>query len=226
MPSIERFQDIGLYGGAISVQIPTDFIDASQFREIPDTQEVFVNTRQDDSIVFDLMERVEATNDQQALKDHLSEISEINNNGSQFTQLYNETRSLVKPMIKKDSSPAYITVAIEPAKKWGKTTELEQKENVSDEEKVLDEPLLVLILVLIRLQSVETDLLVTYNTPITRVVDLQKIQTTFGKLQSNQQELDTNTSNLPVRIREGISSLRNVIDSIEVNDWSLFAWFL
>ena len=59
-----------LWGGAITTEIPEGLLDASDFRQVPDTQEVFVpgaeaddtsltGVRVNDSIIFDLIERAE-----------------------------------------------------------------------------------------------------------------------------------------------------------------------
>lgn len=80
---------VSLYGGALRTVLPPGFIDASSLREVPDTQEVFVNARKDgdqygdglgidESITVDLLERVDASSDAQALKVHVEEIFELN----------------------------------------------------------------------------------------------------------------------------------------------------
>lgn len=92
-----QFQLQPLYGGAITTLIPTNLLDASQIRQVPDTQEVFVNLlnpllQKEDSLIFDLMERVdigdvantgkeevEEDNDHKAVQVHLDEISDLNN---------------------------------------------------------------------------------------------------------------------------------------------------
>lgn len=221
MPAASNFQSTDLYGGAIKVQLPSGFVDASQFREVPDTQEVYVNDSYDDSIVFDLMERIDAASDTDALKEHLDEISQLNGADldSQLIQLYSETHSLVQPGIKPRASPAYITVAIEPAKKWGRTTTLVQD---GTEDRKLQEPILVLILVLIRLKSVDTDVLVSYNTPITREKDLKSIQEAFAQAGDAGTFSVATTSELPPRVQEGVMSVKRVIDTLEVEDWTLF----
>ncbi len=87
------------YGGAITGSLPSFFIDASQFREIPDTQEVFVinddppsilkshNNNEDnksvipiridknDSLIIDIMERVDVNNDVESVKVHFEDIA-------------------------------------------------------------------------------------------------------------------------------------------------------
>lgn len=68
-----------LYGGAISAELPKDAIDVSDFRQIPDTQEVFLLEKPnglDQSIIIDLLERVEATNLAEVLAVHLDDILE------------------------------------------------------------------------------------------------------------------------------------------------------
>ena len=45
-----------LYGGAISCSIPDDFFNASILRQIPDNQEVFANSKSDQSIIFEIVE--------------------------------------------------------------------------------------------------------------------------------------------------------------------------
>lgn len=51
-----------LFGGAITTVVPESFVDASNFREVPDNQEVFVSMSDEDadvSIIVDILERVE-----------------------------------------------------------------------------------------------------------------------------------------------------------------------
>ncbi|EJU05527.1 Mog1p/PsbP-like protein [Dacryopinax primogenitus] len=47
-----------LFGGAITVNLPDELIDASDFRQIPDTQEVFLDKESDVSFVIEILELV------------------------------------------------------------------------------------------------------------------------------------------------------------------------
>lgn len=235
MPGLSPFKDIELFGGAIKTQLSNEFVDASDFRQIPDNQEVYVHGTIDDSIIFDLMEKIDNTNDFQALKEHLDDITQINTADpeSQLVQLYVETYPLTKS-IKSRASPAYITVAIEPAKKWGRHTKLLDSANASSQTQenteLLDEPLLVLILVLVRLPDVGTDFVISYNVPITKVDDLQSLQTVFSRISggngvtssSSSSATSTAIESLPLRVQGGINNIRHVLDTIDVVDWSLF----
>lgn len=45
-----------LFGGAISADIPSSFVDASNIRPIPSHQEVFVSSDSNDSIIIEIVE--------------------------------------------------------------------------------------------------------------------------------------------------------------------------
>lgn len=46
----------GLFGGALSVSVPSEFADVSKIREIPDNQEVFAHAETDRSLIVELLE--------------------------------------------------------------------------------------------------------------------------------------------------------------------------
>ena len=51
-----------LFGGALTAHFPTNFEDASHFREVPDTQEVYVSKTYDTdiSVIIDILQRVDS----------------------------------------------------------------------------------------------------------------------------------------------------------------------
>jgi hypothetical protein len=74
------FNEAELFGGAISVQVPTDFQDMSQIRPVPDHQEVFVKLDSIESIMFSILEYVDkskAETDEDAVKYHLDDILDV-----------------------------------------------------------------------------------------------------------------------------------------------------
>lgn len=142
-----------LYGGAITTFIPDGFLDASMLREVPDTQEVYVNSRQDaeaansedglgtnESVIVDLLQRVEAADDESALQVHLEDITALNG-GDGF--------EIIKKEVAKDGTITCILA--ESAYKWGK--------------KDLKETL-VICLALKRLEDVQTDVVISVNVPL------------------------------------------------------------
>jgi hypothetical protein len=190
-----------LYGGAITAAIPAGFVDASMFREIPDTQEVYVSQTVDDSILVDLMEAVEGSSGEEILNVHLKEIAEINNVAShEYSRVFSKEVPVTK--IGRDIV-GYVTISIEPARKWGREAQLE---NSTDN---LASPLLAMVLAVVRLDRVNTDLLVTFNTPIVSKAD-------YNRLVSGSAE------NLPERVQNGLKFIEQFLKTVEVKDWSLF----
>ncbi|KAH3665684.1 hypothetical protein OGAPHI_003872 [Ogataea philodendri] len=136
-----------LYGGAIAVDLPKSVIDASDFRQIPDTQEVFLagegsSLGQDDAVIFDLLEAVSVP-DSEAANYHLQELAKLN--GDQQAKVL-ESEQIALPNFPGD--PVYLLVGSQEAKKWGR-----------------DSTDLHVVLALVRLRKVQTDLLVTLNLP-------------------------------------------------------------
>ncbi|CCF60613.1 hypothetical protein KAFR_0K02570 [Kazachstania africana CBS 2517] len=145
---------VSLYGGAITSVIPEGFLDASMLREVPDTQEVFVNSRKEnesfvdglgmnESIVVDLLQRVDAVNDDAALKVHIEEIASLNDAQEGFQVLKHD----------KINGNSQSCIIVESALKWGKQ---DLKESV------------LICVGLIRLKDVDTDALITINVPLTQ----------------------------------------------------------
>ncbi|SMN20665.1 similar to Saccharomyces cerevisiae YJR074W MOG1 Conserved nuclear protein that interacts with GTP-Gsp1p [Maudiozyma saulgeensis] len=144
-----------LYGGAITTVIPGGFLDASLVREIPDTQEVFVNSRKpgedkdfndglafNESIIVDLLQRVDAASDKDALDLHIKEIASLNQSDELRIAKYESLTDTIQSCI-----------CVEDAYKWGKLTE---KETVA------------VCTALIRLGNIETDVVLTINVPVTK----------------------------------------------------------
>ncbi|KAF2000402.1 Mog1p/PsbP-like protein [Amniculicola lignicola CBS 123094] len=68
------FKSVPLYGGAITVEIPTSFGDVSTIREVPDHQEVHLDENGYSNVVFDILEYVEKANDEEALQYHFADL--------------------------------------------------------------------------------------------------------------------------------------------------------
>ncbi|CAI4045157.1 hypothetical protein SUVZ_10G2600 [Saccharomyces uvarum] len=92
---------VELYGGAITTVVPAGFLDASSFREVPDTQEVYVNSRRDadkfkdglatnESIIVDLLETVDKADLREAWMFHVDDLTELNGT-SQWETLQEDT---------------------------------------------------------------------------------------------------------------------------------------
>ena len=76
---------VELYGGAVITNLPVGIVDVSDMRQVPDNQEVFIIEEgdKDISIIFDLLEQVDAQDINTALKMHIDDMLETN----QFTMI-------------------------------------------------------------------------------------------------------------------------------------------
>lgn len=132
-----------LYGGAVAADLPSNLIDASQLREIPDTQEVFIlESNQnvpnlDLSIIFDLLESVQANTIEEILQIHIKEISEDTKTVSATYQTIHNTS------LNKDT---YFTYFVQNSPKKDKFA-------------------LVTLISLIQLERADTDVLISVNVP-------------------------------------------------------------
>lgn len=139
--------EYGLYGGAVTTYIPKGFLDGSLLREVPDTQEVYVNGRQpneqyddglgtEESIVVDLLEQVDEADLGMALRTHVAEIMTFNGSNSQGREFAREA----------------------PVGDHGKACLAVEKN-------------LILCVGLVRWAEVDTDVLITINVPVKEAND-------------------------------------------------------
>ncbi|KAH9879827.1 hypothetical protein J1614_001851 [Plenodomus biglobosus] len=68
------FTNTPLYGGAITLDLPSSFADASQIRQIPDHQEVYLDANGYSSIVVEILEYVDKGSDEAALQYHFGDL--------------------------------------------------------------------------------------------------------------------------------------------------------
>lgn len=180
-----------LYGGAITADVPLDVIDVSGFREIPDTQEVFLLEKPnglDQSIIFDLLELVDAPTLPEVIAVHLDDILEgpasfvAPLEAFEHPNLHSEVHTfLVKPP---------------PAKLETATAKL------------------FMFVMLIRLEKVATDFVVTMNVPVE----------TGGEVTDElfQKEVQTVMAGDKSVLSDAYKQVKTATISLEVQDWALF----
>lgn len=192
------FKKQELYGGAIVTVIPEGFLDASILREVPDTQEVFVNSREDseenkfndglgtnESVIIDLLQAVDEPNDREALSVHIQEITSMNGSNDWKLVRYENPAPHIQTCI-----------AVESAYKWGKR---DMKET------------LVLCLALLRLEKVQTDAVLSVNVPLADTTELQAMS-----------EAVNDSGNIPPRIQAAYTLVKEMANEFKVLDESLF----
>ncbi|KAJ3989987.1 hypothetical protein F5890DRAFT_1569978 [Lentinula detonsa] len=67
-----------LFGGAITAIAPNNLLDASEIRQIPDTQEVLLFPDSSISIIVEILQRVEPDDNQDAVKYHFDSLAHDN----------------------------------------------------------------------------------------------------------------------------------------------------
>ncbi|EME39846.1 hypothetical protein DOTSEDRAFT_74672 [Dothistroma septosporum NZE10] len=137
---------VDLFGGAIVAEIPSTFQDVSTIRQVPDNQEVYLDSEGFTSITFDILERVERESDVEALKFHLADV--VDEDAGQ-TRLYSSGTAVLASM---PGTPVLTLLATSPPgeKRRGRANEPE---------------FVGILMALIRLEAQKTDVVVTVNVP-------------------------------------------------------------
>lgn len=137
-----------LYGGAIKALIPERFVDVSEFRQVPDHQEVFSDPVTDESIIIEILER-EQLPDNEAIVSHFNDLAEANSA---------EARILKSESIPHVDLPQLGTnVPFTAGFLIGEQNIAKFREDAKN--------LVGILILLVRLPSVTTDLLISYNGP-------------------------------------------------------------
>ncbi|KDQ12300.1 hypothetical protein BOTBODRAFT_34587 [Botryobasidium botryosum FD-172 SS1] len=75
-------QSYPLFGGAISVNLPAGLLDASDIRQVPDTEEVLLAKDSDISYIFEILQRVEPDELEKAAEFHFDALAHDNSANS------------------------------------------------------------------------------------------------------------------------------------------------
>jgi len=67
-----------LFGGAIEISLPKNFVDVNEFREIPDNQEVFTDTKTDRSLIVEILELSQELSGPHIAEFHFTQIASDN----------------------------------------------------------------------------------------------------------------------------------------------------
>lgn len=168
-------------------------------RQVPDTQEVFVNSRReeeptddglgyDESVIVDLLQRVEEDNDRKALDIHLAEISDL-------SKSHNWTIINHHAQPEKNSQTC---IVVETAYKWGKESMAET---------------VAMCVGLSRLSEFETDVVISILVPISSQEELAAMA---------QAAAQKSPETLPSRVQAAYGLLQDMVANLTVEDPSLF----
>ncbi|KAH7085633.1 hypothetical protein BKA63DRAFT_560271 [Paraphoma chrysanthemicola] len=139
------FTTTPLYGGAMTVDLPSAFADTSQIREVPDHQEVYLDTNGYSNIVIEILEYVDKNSDEEALQYHFADL--VDGTGDETTVLKQE-KCVFKNLGDKLALGLTFNQTPAPAPPGRKTPEF-----------------VYIHLLLLRLKEQGTDIMVTVNIP-------------------------------------------------------------
>ncbi|KDQ59449.1 hypothetical protein JAAARDRAFT_205498 [Jaapia argillacea MUCL 33604] len=138
-----------LFGGAIIADFPTDLLDASDIREVPDSQEVFLYRSSSVSIIVEILQGVDEADPLSAARFHFDSLATDNAASS------NEVHGIIIiPNDRGDDTPSPIVLS---------GTQFIPKFNhtIPDEVRIL--------LALYRVKDKGVDLVLTWNVPVKAV---------------------------------------------------------
>lgn len=197
-----------LYGGAITVQLPSDVIDASDLRQIPDHQEVFLSDKTLTSIVIEINEYQHmdtdlsdntASVDERAAIYHVTDVLEPPDHLTE-SGVQTSTVKLSQPSISR--YPAYQSTATIIASEIDRASRpilpLAWQTNPAQKEQQVG-----LIQLLIRMQDYGTDICVRINVPLVEL----------GDAQSEPAQKEANMAS---------EVMKHIIETLDIGDFSLF----
>ncbi|EGC38065.1 hypothetical protein DICPUDRAFT_29264 [Dictyostelium purpureum] len=138
-----------LYGGAIEISIPERFRDITQFRQVPDHQEVFVDEKSDQSFIVELNEKQSVVDDQ-AILFHYENLTEELELPKEKSVVLNQRKLTNDELPNFPNNPKYILLAQQKVAKFK-----ESAENTVN-----------LYMLLVRLEKQNTDILIILNDTI------------------------------------------------------------
>ncbi|KAI9591737.1 hypothetical protein BDF19DRAFT_250823 [Syncephalis fuscata] len=192
-----------LFGGAIEAVIPSTFSDVSQFREVPDNQEVFAATETEESIIVELLELDEDVPDNECAKFHFEQIAQ--HNESPETQIINlvSLTTADLPHLPSDTV-GYLLAGQQQVAKF--------REKTSTSLNTVD-----IFMAVLRLRHISTEILVTVNVPVA-------IGSTSSSRAINQQSNNNNSSPIDANTSAmaGETHIKTLLSSFNIINWNLF----
>ena len=182
-----------LFGGALSIYLPSTFIDVSEIRQVPDYQEVFSDPQTDQCLMIDLLEHDPLADDDRASENHFYQLA--HDQGTHEVKL-TETRRITGediPQALKENENVVVSLTI------GQT--MVKKSRQGREEK----DCVNIYLACVRLKQVKTDACVIFNDPI----------------HTEDQEEELRKS--PLERRQAMQLFKQVLSTFAIHDYGLFA---
>ncbi|KAL5121112.1 hypothetical protein ACEQ8H_000963 [Pleosporales sp. CAS-2024a] len=191
------FTNTPLFGGAITVDLPSHFADTSQIREVPDHQEVYLDADGYSSIVIEMLEYVDKSSDEEALQYHFADLVDDDGTGGDRTTILGQEGDVAFAGELRNKRALSLTFI--------QTPRAPTNPNPNPNRKT---PEYVYIhMLLLRLKEQGTDIMVTINIPHYK-----------GEYENEAQEGGAETK----LIKDSKVVREKVLETFKVEDWGLF----
>ncbi|KAG0262963.1 hypothetical protein BGZ95_003919, partial [Linnemannia exigua] len=165
-----------LYGGAITINLPSKFGNISHVREVPDHQEVFVNVDEDQSVIVEILELAAEATDENCAAFHFQQLAEDNDaedaSAIQSVSLLNNAELPTWPA----DAKIYLLLGQQRIAKFNEQQRLQQQHqhnlatftstSASSSAQPDARNLVQIMMVVFRLPRQETDIVLSYNVPL------------------------------------------------------------
>eukprot|EP01031_Cornospumella_fuschlensis_P027035 gene27035-32668_t len=195
-----------LYGGAMQTILSPEFRDVSGVREVPDHQEVFIDTKTDASIIVELLDMESDKSDDQALLYHFQELAKANEASETIT---------LNTFDLSEQADLFTHLASYPRLLLAGKQVVQKHRSIHASHDVV-----YIFLVLVRLRNVQTDLLISLNMPW-KGEEAQELSGQRAAEASMVSELLAG-SGREVEGHRVIGVFRQVLQALQVLDWGLF----
>ncbi|ESZ96769.1 putative ran guanine nucleotide release factor [Sclerotinia borealis F-4128] len=190
------YSSIPLFGGALTVDLPTTFADVSTIRQVPDHQEVYLDKDGFTSIIFDITERVgtagsSPATDGAAMTAHLEDIVDSDLDSVKVWSI-TDTQFSKLP----EGTPAYTLIATQTP-----PHDPDPQASAPD--------FTAIVLNLVRLERESTDILVTINVP--------HIQGEYSA-----DDVDLQLGKQGKLIENAVEHAAKIWETFHIKDWGLF----
>ncbi|ODV92183.1 hypothetical protein CANCADRAFT_30422 [Tortispora caseinolytica NRRL Y-17796] len=189
-----------LYGGAIVTELPEGFVDVSEFREVPDDEEVFVleGNGYPISLIFDLLELEHIEDLKKAHTNIIDDIMDFNGlNSTEYKILKEET-------YENDASyPVIVYTTAVSGSHAGPKKAPSGFEN---------QPYIGVIAT-VRLHQGQTDMAITLNCPISEADGASTVEQMLSQ---------DSPATIPL-IQTCEAMMKQIVQKLHVRDWTLFA---
>ncbi|KAF7457732.1 Ran GTPase binding protein [Cryptosporidium felis] len=178
-----------LYGGAIAINVPSNFDDISNIRDVPSHQEVFVDRNSECSIIVELLDSAETIEQGSNLAEYyFNDISEYNCSLSK--------KLIISEPLVFHSSDLCVSTCFGIQSLEKRYDDKTQKEELN------------LYILVIRINSVKTDVVISFNNPI---VD-----------RSSKPDTESSLKTIKYSQRVVGEIMAKILETFEIKDYELF----